>query len=126
MLQALLRDVYKRQAYLLAVLIEDGFSTLLGTSHREDSEGPSLRDQAAVLLSGVGRVAVGLLAVILLLAPFGEGPMDLVQRFDQLRKGLAIGEAQIRPGAVLQALLVLGLSLLGVKMLCLLYTSRCV
>ena len=115
---------------LLAVLIEDGFSTLLGTSHREDSEGPSLRDQAAVLLSGVGRVAVGLLAVILLLAPFGEGPMDLVQRFDQLRKGLAIGEAQIRPGAVLQALLVLGLSLLGVKMLkrwlCLLYTSRCV
>ncbi|OCZ73163.1 mechanosensitive ion channel protein [Achromobacter xylosoxidans] len=104
-------------AYLLSVLIEDGFSTLLGTSHREDSDGPSLRDQAAVLLSGVGRVAVGLLALILLLAPFGEGPMDLLQRFDQLRKGLAIGEAQIRPGAVLQALLVLGLSLLGVKML---------
>ncbi|WP_241131687.1 DUF3772 domain-containing protein [Achromobacter xylosoxidans] len=104
-------------AYLLAVLIEDGFSTLLGTSHRDDSEGPSLRDQAAVLLSGVGRVAVALLAIILLLAPFGEGPMDLLQRFDQLRKGLAIGEAQIRPGAVLQALMVLGLSLLGVKML---------
>ncbi|CAB3729140.1 hypothetical protein LMG3458_04682 [Achromobacter deleyi] len=104
-------------AYLLSTLIEDGFSTLLGTSHRDDSEGPSLRDQAAVLLSGVGRVAVGLLAVILLLAPFGEGPMDLLQRFDQLRKGLAIGEAQIRPGAVLQALLVLAVSLLSVKML---------
>ena len=41
-------------AYLLSTLIEDGFSTLLGTSHRDDSEGPSLRDQAAVLLSGVG------------------------------------------------------------------------
>lgn len=105
-------------AYLVSTLIEDGFSTLLGTSHREgDNEGPSLRDQAAVLLSGIGRVAVGLLAVILLLAPFGEGPADLVQRFDQLRKGLAIGEAQIRPGAVLQALIVLGLSLLSVKML---------
>lgn len=104
-------------AYLLSLLIEDGFSTLLGTSHRDDGEGTSLRDQAAVLLSGVGRVAVGLLALILLLAPFGEGPMDLVQRFDQLRKGLAIGEAQIRPGAVLQALLVLSLSLLSVKML---------
>ncbi|KAG1440129.1 hypothetical protein G6F55_013573 [Rhizopus delemar] len=74
-------------------------------------------DGYPVLLSGVGRVAVGLLAVILLLAPFGEGPADLLQRFDQLRKGLAIGEAQIRPGAVLQALLVLGLSLLSVKML---------
>lgn len=105
-------------AYLVSTLIEDGFSTLLGTSHREgENEGPSLRDQAAVLLSGIGRVAVGLLAVILLLAPFGEGPADLLQRFDQLRKGLAIGEAQIRPGAVLQALMVLGLSLLSVKML---------
>ncbi len=106
-------------AYLLSTLIEDGFSTLLGTSHRDggEHEAPSMRDQAAVLLSGVGRVAVGLLAVILLAAPFGEAPMDLLQRFDQLRKGLAIGEAQIRPGAVLQALLVLALSLLAVKML---------
>ena len=105
-------------AYLASTLIEDGFGTLLGTSHRDsEREAPSIRDQAAVLLSGVGRVAVGLLAITLLLAPFGEAPTDLLQRFDQLRKGLAIGEAQIRPGAVLQALLVLGLSLLGVKML---------
>ncbi|MGY6271964.1 DUF3772 domain-containing protein [Achromobacter denitrificans] len=106
-------------AYLASTLIEDGFGTLLGTSHRDtgENEAPSMRDQAAVLLSGVGRVAVGLLAVTLLLAPFGEAPMDLLQRFDQLRKGLAIGEAQIRPGAVLQALLVLALSLLSVKML---------
>ena len=107
-------------AYLASTLIEDGFSTLLSSSHRDgggEHEAPSMRDQAAVLLSGVGRVAVGLLAITLLLAPFGEAPMDLLQRFDQLRKGLAIGEAQIRPGAVLQALLVLGLSLLSVKML---------
>lgn len=105
-------------AYLASTLIEDGFSTLLGTSHREgDGDGPSIRDQAAVLLSGMGRVAIALLAIILLLAPFGEAPMDLLQRFDQLRKGLAIGEAQIRPGAVLQALVVLAVSLLSVKML---------
>jgi len=72
-------------AYLLSTLIEDGFSTLLGTTHRDggEHEAPSMRDQAAVLLSGVGRVAVGLLAVTLLLAPFGEAPMDLLQRFDQ-------------------------------------------
>lgn len=106
-------------AYLASTLIEDGFGTLLGSSHRDggEQEAPSMRDQAAVLLSGVGRVAVGLLAIVLLLAPFGEAPMDLLQRFDQLRKGLAIGEAQIRPGAVLQALLVLALSLLSVKVL---------
>lgn len=106
-------------AYLASTLVEDGFSTLLGTAHRDgaEGEGPSMRDQAAVLLSGLGRVAIALLAIILVLAPFGEAPMDLVQRFDQLRKGLAIGEAQIRPGAVLQALIVLALSLLSVKML---------
>lgn len=106
-------------AYLASMLVEDGFSTLLGTAHRDggEGEGPSMRDQAAVLLSGLGRVAIALLAITLVLAPFGEAPMDLVQRFDQIRKGLAIGEAQIRPGAVLQALIVLALSLLGVKML---------
>ncbi|MNS34157.1 Miniconductance mechanosensitive channel MscM precursor [compost metagenome] len=116
--QALWVLIVLASAYLVAILIEDGFSTLLGTTHREgEREGASLRDQAAVLLSGLGRVVVALLAIILLLAPFGEGPMDLVQRFDQLHKGLSIGEAQIRPGAVLQALLVLALSLLSVKLL---------
>ncbi|KRC84625.1 mechanosensitive ion channel protein [Achromobacter sp. Root83] len=117
--QALWVLIVLASAYLASTLIEDGFSTLLGTSHRDSSEneGPGMRDQAAVLLSGMGRVAIALLAITLLLAPFGEAPMDLLQRFDQLRKGLAIGEAQIRPGAVLQALLVLALSLLGVKML---------
>jgi potassium efflux system protein len=116
--QALWVLIVLASAYLVAILIEDGFSTLLGTTHREgEREGASLRDQAAVLLSGLGRVVVALLAIILLLAPFGEGPMDLVQRFDQLHKGLSIGEAQIRPGAVLQALVVLALSLLSVKLL---------
>ena len=105
--------------YLASTLIEDVFSSLLSSPRPETGEKsrPTLRDQAAVLLSGVGRVAVGLLTITLLLAPFGEGPTDLLQRFDQLRKGLAIGEAQIHPGAVLQALIVLALALLGVKML---------
>lgn len=116
--QALWVLIVLASAYLMSILIEDGFSTLLGTTHSEgEREGASLRDQAAVLLSGIGRVMVALLAIILLVAPFGEGPMDLVQRFDQLHKGLEIGEAQIRPGAVLQALLVLALSLLSVKLL---------
>ena len=93
------------------------FAAKLAPTETGEKARPTLRDQAAVLLSGVGRVAVGLLTITLLLAPFGEGPTDLLQRFDQLRKGLAIGEAQIHPGAVLQALIVLALALLGVKML---------
>ncbi|MEG1115192.1 MAG: mechanosensitive ion channel, partial [Janthinobacterium sp.] len=61
----------------------------------------------AVLLSGVGRAIVVLLALMLLLAPFGEGPGELFQRVGKLQDGLAIGEVAIRPGALIQALLVL-------------------
>lgn len=115
--QALWTLIVLCSAYLLSVLIEDGFSTLLSPAKREDDEPARLRDQAGVLLSGLGRVAVVLFAVVLLLAPFGEGPVDLVHRFDLLYKGLQVGEVQIRPGAVLQALLVLALSLLSLRLL---------
>ncbi len=108
-------------AYLFALLIEDGFSTLL-SSPPPDPEAkeaglppPRARDQAAVLLSGLGRLLVVLFALVLLLAPFGEGPLELVQRAGALPQGVTIGQIQIRPMAVLQAFMVLGLCLLGVR-----------
>ncbi|MBO9356735.1 DUF3772 domain-containing protein [Bordetella petrii] len=105
-------------AYLLSLLIEDGFSTLLAPSARDEDDTRSrIRGQAAVLLSGIGRLAVALLAATLLLAPFGEGPNDLLHRANQLHSGLQIGEVHLRPGALMQALLVLGLCLLGVRLL---------
>jgi len=105
-------------AYLLSVLIEDGFSTLLAPSSRdEDNVRNRLRGQAAVLLSGTARVAVVLFAATLLLAPFGEGPSDLLHRVNQLHSGLQIGEVHLRPGALMQALLVLALCLVGVRLL---------
>ena len=105
-------------AYLLSVLIEDGFSTLLAPAQGdEDNARNRLRAQAAVLLSGAGRVTVVLLAATLLLAPFGEGPSDLMHRMNQLHSGLQIGEVHVRPGSVVQALLVLALCLLGVRLL---------
>ena len=110
-------------AYLLSVLIEDGFTTLLtSTKPSTDPDHPSapvpkVRDQAAVLLSGLGRLFVVLFAIILLAAPFGEGPTELFHRADQLHDGLNIGEIQIRPAAVMQAVLVLVLGLLTVKVL---------
>ncbi|MCD0503264.1 DUF3772 domain-containing protein [Bordetella petrii] len=105
-------------AYLLSVLIEDGFSTLLAPSAQdEDDVRNRLRGQAAVLLSGIARVAVVLFAATLLLAPFGEGPNDLLHRLNQLHSGLQIGEVHVRPGAVMQALLVLALCLVGVRLL---------
>ncbi|MEC5212267.1 potassium efflux system protein [Polaromonas sp. CG_9.5] len=125
-------------AYLLAVLIDDGFMTLLcpkaGAPAAIDAIDAidaavgsvpgqpastlfRIRQQAAVLLSGVGRLLVVLFTLMLLLAPFGEGPMELIQRADQLHQGISIGEFQIRPMAVLQSLLVMVLSLAGIRMI---------
>ena len=59
--------------------------------------------------------AVLLGCVLSVLAPFGEGPLELFHRADQLHNGLSIGEVQIRPGAVLQAVLVLFGSLIAVR-----------
>jgi len=104
-------------AYLLSVLIEDGFGTLLASAARDDEGRNRLRGQVAVLLSGAARVAVVLFAATLLLAPFGEGPSDLLHRVNQLHSGLQIGEVHLRPGALMQALLVLALCLVGVRLL---------
>ncbi len=107
-------------AYLLIALVDDVFSAMLGArAERDDSESslPRTRDQAAVLLAGLGRVAIVLLAVAMLLAPFGEGPSELADRASILSRGIAIGAISIRPGAVLQGLLVFVLALVAVGMI---------
>lgn len=116
-------------AYLLTVLVEDFFTTVLGSSQRkadadQSPHEPRIRDQAAVLLSGVGRLFVIVIALVMLLGQFGEGPMELLQRANQLRSGLSIGAVQLRPAALLQAVLVLGLGLLAVRILKRWLTSR--
>jgi small-conductance mechanosensitive channel len=109
--------------YLLTVLADDACIAIGSAAQRADAaaaaepQTPRMRDQAAVLLSGVARLVLILIALILLAAPFGQGPAELVQRANQLHDGIAIGEIAIRPAAVLQTLLVLGLTLLGVKIL---------
>ena len=108
--------------YLLSVLIEDFFSTLrsatqVDASGKNQPYEPRARDQAAVLLSGVGRVLIALFALLLVLAPFGAGPMELFQRMGQFQSGLAIGEVLIKPGTMMQALIVLVVGLIAVKML---------
>ena len=64
------------------------------------------RGQAAVLVSGLLRVALVLLLVVLMLAPFGEGPGALLSRGLRLREGVEIGQLQLRPGAIAQAIVV--------------------
>ncbi len=116
-------------AYLLNVLIDDVCMGWLAVQEARDESTaeaarpdarpatPYLRNQIAVLLSGVGRAGVGLVALMLVVAPFGEGPTELLHRTGMLSEGLAIGEVKLRPDAVFQALLVLVLALLAVRLL---------
>jgi small-conductance mechanosensitive channel len=109
-------------AYLLAVLADDFFMTVLGVSKRdteahERGQEPRIRDQAAVLLSGLARVAIGLLALITVLGQFGEGPVELLQRAEQLLNGLSVGQVQLRPASLVQGFLVLVGGLLAVRLL---------
>ncbi|MES3014806.1 MAG: DUF3772 domain-containing protein, partial [Pseudomonadota bacterium] len=110
-------------AYLLAALVDDALMAWLASGHRDDdvpATGPRATQtsaQVAVLLSGLLRLALALLALMLLLAPFGEGPTDLLRRSGQWQQGIAIGEFTLQPGAVLQALLVLVVGLGVVRLL---------
>lgn len=108
-------------AYLLCVLVDDFFVAVVGSGGRPAAPDsriePRVRDQAAVLLSGVTRVFIGVVALALVLGQFGEGPLELLQRLEQLRSGFNVGEVHLRPGTLAQALLVLAAGLLGVRLL---------
>jgi small-conductance mechanosensitive channel len=99
--------------YLLTMLIHDG-GVSLQTAVKRNADDENLthsrtrtRSQALVLLSGLGRLLVVLFALTLLLAPFGEGPTELIGHIDYVHAGVSIGEVQIRPASVLQSVLVL-------------------
>jgi len=63
-------------------------------------------DQAAVVLSGVVRVFLILLAIIALAAAYGAGGDSLIERVVGLLRGITIGELVVSPGVIVRALLV--------------------
>ncbi|MEF7612820.1 DUF3772 domain-containing protein [Aquincola sp. MAHUQ-54] len=99
-------------AFIVNALIGDAFNAWLGGQGDAAGDGAlpppaaRLRRQAAVLLSGALRLTVALVALVLILAPYGEGPSDLLRRTEQLSAGISVGELQLRPTAVLQAVVV--------------------
>ena len=105
--------------YLLLVLIDDVCRGWLATNNPDNMPAGTwrMRDQAAVLVSGVGRAMVALVALVSVLSPFGDGPQELLNRATQFSDGLAIGEVQVRPMAVLLAVTVLVVGLLCVRLL---------
>lgn len=98
---------------VLGMLIDDAITTWIAPRAAEADAAPRAappgrpRDQAAVLLSALLRTALVLFALMLLIAPFGEGPSELLRRTGQWQEGLTIGKVQLQPSAVLQALLML-------------------
>lgn len=110
-------------AYLLSVLIDDACSVLLRIIKANDQgAGPArspvrARSQAVVLLSGLGRLLVYAMALIMLMVPFGEGPAEWARRAQYLYEGIPIGEMHLRPASILLALAVLVLGLVLVRLL---------
>lgn len=110
-------------AYLLSVLIDDGCAALLHIIDRNEAQTDAAkssarsRSQAAVLLSGLGRLTVYALALILLIVPFGEGPSEWARRAGYLYEGIPVGEMHIRPTSIMLALAVLVLGLILIKLL---------
>jgi small-conductance mechanosensitive channel len=58
-----------------------------------------------------------LLALVLLAAPFGESPLELLRRASSVNEGLSIGEISIRPSTVFQGFFVLLTGLFLVRVL---------
>lgn len=107
--------------YLITGFINDGCASLLAAGKRQGTDATRpislARNQAIVLLSGIVRLLVVLLALILLLSPFGGGPTEWLRQLDQLHTGISIGEVQIRPTAVVLGIAVLLLGFGAVKLL---------
>jgi potassium-dependent mechanosensitive channel len=93
--------------YVLMLLI-DGFCKLLASAktrgRREAAAGRALQ-QAAVLLSAVGRLLLLLLALGALLVPFGAGFTSVLGVLNVLAEGVEIGGVSISLAAVLRAAL---------------------
>lgn len=108
--------------YLLMHLVQDVFDALLCSPGHAAQRmraafqlAPQKLEQAATVLSGITRVLLLLLAIGVVLAPFGADPQELAARVDQLFGNLTLGQLTIKPGTVVEALAVFVLGLLAVR-----------
>ena len=124
--QVLWTAILLGSAYVLAALIDDACmawlappasAPMVSMTSMLPTLSAATRSQAAVLVSGLLRIALALLVLMLLLAPFGEGPADLLRRSGQWQTGWSVGQVELRPGALLQGLLVLVGGLIVVRLL---------
>ncbi|TAL97025.1 MAG: mechanosensitive ion channel family protein [Rhodanobacter sp.] len=112
--QMLWIGVIVASAYLLFHLLNDLIHTLLSPRGRGGQRllatfdwPPHALDQAATLLAGASRVLLTVLALAIVLTPFGAGPGDLLASARRSFSGLKLGDLPIDPGSIFSALLVL-------------------
>ncbi|WP_243042300.1 DUF3772 domain-containing protein [Dyella sedimenti] len=110
--------------YLLMHLINDLCETLLSPTTRtgariQETFGipPARLEQGATVLSGVGRAFLFLLALPLVLAPYGAGAGDLMERGSRLFSSRSLGTLTIQPAAIFKALVVLAVGFAVVRLL---------
>ena len=109
--------------YLLMHLVDDIFDTVFSpkgrTGQRMQSSfglSPNVLEQTGILLSGISRATLLILAVVIVLAPFGADPQELATRVQNMLSGGSLGKLSIVPSDIFSAVLVfvLGLVILRV------------
>ena len=111
-------------AYLLMASIDDLATGIFNRNSRLGltlTRGVGIRagavDQFGELLSGALRLALGLIAFVLLLAPFGTGSgvISTVDKIAAAADGIEIGGVAISPGTILRGVIVLIIGLALVR-----------
>ena len=110
--------------YLLIHLLTDLIDTLLSPRGRSGRRlqasfelAPHTLEQAAILLAGISRVGLVLLALATVLTPFGAGPKDLLASAEQTLGSFKLGELAINPGTIFAGVLVLIAGMAVLRML---------
>lgn len=100
--------------YLLLVFIDDVVTTVFASTSRTGqmlARGIGIRasaiDQFGVLLSGALRLGLAIVAVVMLLTPFGSDVGSTFDRFATVANGITIGDVSISPWAIIRAVIVL-------------------
>jgi len=112
--QMLWVGVVVASAWLLGHLLNDLIHVALSPHERGGQRlqasfqlAPHALDQAATLLAGIAKVLLTLLAIAIVLTPFGAGPGDLLASALRTFGNLKLGDLPINPGNIFRAVLVL-------------------
>ena len=121
--QATWAGIVLASAYLLFKFVDDLSMALLSSRSRFGQRvqkglgtSPQTLDQAAVLVSGLGRVTVFFYMAVAFVAPLGSTPGQLFQRSGKYGSSLKVGQFELVPGTILSFVSVLVLGFIVVRL----------